>query len=74
MKAFVEDKVYINVTQKLEFVLGGVKNIVRNGIYAGYQHNICWLPAFSPFLLFPQHFKKLYFSMLFETPYFVVNS
>ena len=41
LKQFADDK--INVTEKLKFVLGRVKNIVAKGENAGYQH----------FLLFP---------------------
>ena len=50
MKDFADDK--MNVTQKLNFVLGRVENIVGKGENAGYQH----------FLLFPQCFQKLSFS------------
>ena len=46
-KTFADDKIL--VTQTLEFVLGGVENIVGKGENAGYQH----------FLLFPQCFLKL---------------
>ena len=46
LKAFADDK--INVTEKIEFVLGRVENIVGKVENAGYQH----------FLLFPQCFQK----------------
>ena len=39
LKAFADDK--INMTEKMEFVLGRLENIVGNGENAGYQH---WLP------------------------------
>ena len=45
-KAFAEDM--INMTEKLNFVLGRVETIVEKGENAGYQH----------FLLFPQCFQK----------------
>ena len=45
-KAFADKK--INVTEKLEFVLGRVENIGEKAENAGYQH----------FLLFPQCFLK----------------
>ena len=45
MKDFADSKT--NVTQKLNFVLGRVENIVGKGENAGYQH----------FLLFPQCFQ-----------------
>ena len=45
-KAFAEDK--IDVSKKMNFVLGRVENIVGNGENAGYRH----------FLLFPQCFEK----------------
>ena len=43
---YAEDKII--VTEKLQFVLRRVENIVGNGENAGYQH----------FLLFPQCFQK----------------
>ena len=46
LKAFAVDT--INVTEKLNFYLGRVENIVGKGESAGYQH----------FLLFPQCFRK----------------
>ena len=46
-KAFADDKII--ETQKLEFTLGRIENIVGKGENAGYQH----------FLLFPQCFTKL---------------
>ena len=46
MKGFADDK--INMTQKSDFVLGRVENIVGKGENAGYQH----------FLLFEQCFQK----------------
>ena len=46
-KAFAEYE--INVTEKLKFLLGRVRNIVGKGENAGYQH----------FLLFPQCFQPL---------------
>ena len=49
LKAFADDK--INMTKKLKFVLGRVKNIVEKGENAGYQH----------FLHFPQWFQKFSF-------------
>ena len=42
----------INVTYKMNFVIGNVENIVGKGENAGYQH----------FLLFPQCFQKASFS------------
>ena len=42
----------LNVTEKLQFVLGRVENIAGKGENAGYQH----------FLLFPQCFQKCPFS------------
>ena len=50
LKAFVDDK--LDVTKKLKFVLGRVKNIVGKGENAGCQH----------LLLFPQCFQKAPFS------------
>ena len=50
MKDFADD--IINMTQKLNFVLGRVENIVGKGEIAGYQH----------FLLFQKCFLKLSFS------------
>ena len=41
----------INVTYKMNFVIGNVENIVGKGENAGYQH----------FLLFPQCFQKASF-------------
>ena len=41
-----------NLTQKLNFDLGRVENIVGKGENAGYQH----------FLLCPQCFQRFYFS------------
>ena len=52
MKDFADDE--INVTKKLNFILGKVKNIVGKGENAGYQH----------FLLFLQCYQKLSFSGL----------
>ena len=46
LKEFADNK--INVTEKLKFVLGRVKNIVGKGGNAGNQH----------FLLFTQCFQK----------------
>ena len=46
LKAFADDK--INVTEKSEFVLEGVENIVGKGENGGYQH----------FLVFPTMFSK----------------
>ena len=46
LKVFADDK--LNVTEKLEFVLGRVENIVGKGENAGSQH----------FLLFSQCFSK----------------
>ena len=46
LKAFADDN--LNMTQKLNFVVGRVENIVGKGENAGYQH----------FLLFPQCFQK----------------
>ena len=46
LKTFADDKV--NVTEKINFVLETVKNIVEKGENAVYQH----------FLLFPQCFQK----------------
>ena len=51
LKTAADDK--MNVIQKLKFHLGRVENIVGNEENAGYQH----------FLLFPQCFEKLSFSM-----------
>ena len=48
-KGLADDRMIM--TQKLEFVLGRVENIVGKGENAGYQH----------FLLFPQYFLKLSF-------------
>ena len=48
-KAFADGK--INVTQKLEFTLGRVEDIVEKGENAGNQH----------FLLFQQSFQKASF-------------
>ena len=45
-KDFADDK--INVTNKMNFVMGRVENIVGKGGNAGYQH----------FLLFSQCFQK----------------
>ena len=45
-KAYADDK--INATRSLNFVLGGVKNILG-------KRRKCWLPAFSPF---PKMFSK----------------
>ena len=53
-KAFADDK--INVTDKLNFILGRVENIVGKGENADYQH----------FLLFPQCFQKLSLSGLLK--------
>ena len=53
-KVFADDKII--VTQKWNFVLGRVENIVGKGETAGYQH----------FLLFPQCFLKLSFSEVFK--------
>ena len=53
--AFADDK--INVTEKNEFVLGKVENIVRKGENTGYQH----------FLLFPQGFQKASFSKVVKS-------
>ena len=50
LRAFADNK--INLTQKLQFVLGRVENIVEKGENAGYQH----------FLLFPHCFQKAVFS------------
>ena len=36
LKAFADDK--INVTERVKFVLGRIKNIVGKGENAGYQH------------------------------------
>ena len=47
LKEFADDK--INVTQKLEFVLGRLEIIVGEGQNAGHQH----------FLLFSQCFQKV---------------
>ena len=44
--------VKIFVTQKLNFVIGWVENIVEKGENAGFQH----------FLLFPRRFQELSFS------------
>ena len=49
IEGFADDK--MNVTWKLNFVLGRVENMVGKGENAGYQH----------FLLFPQCFQKLSF-------------
>ena len=49
LKAFADDK--INVTAKLNFDMGMVKNLVEKGENAGYQH----------FLLFAQCFQKASF-------------
>ena len=46
LKAFADNK--INVTEKLNFLLERVENIVGKGENAGYQH----------FLLFPQCFQQ----------------
>ena len=46
----------INVTEKLEFVLGMVENIVEKGENVGYQN----------FLIFPQHFQKATISRSLE--------
>ena len=54
LKALADEK--MNVTEKLNFVLGRVENIVGKGENAGYQH----------FLLFPQCFQKAYFLRLFK--------
>ena len=50
LQAFADNK--INVTEKLQFVLGKVENIVGKGENAGYQHS----------LPFPQCFEKAAFS------------
>ena len=47
MEDFADDK--INVTQKLNFVLGRVENIVGKGENAAKQH----------FVLFPQCFQQV---------------
>ena len=49
LKALADDK--INVTQKLNFAVGAVENIVGKEEIAGYQH----------FLLFSQCFQKATF-------------
>ena len=46
MKTFADDK--IKAIKKMKFVLQRIKNIVRKGENAGYQH----------FLHFPQCFQK----------------
>ena len=48
---FADDKIHVNVTQKLKFVLRSVENILGKGENAGYQH----------FLLFPKMFSKAFF-------------
>ena len=50
LKEFADNE--INVTENLKIVLERVKNIVGNGVNAGYQH----------FLLFPQCLQKASFS------------
>ena len=49
MKPFADNK--INVTERLKFVFGRVKNVVGKGENAGDQH----------FRLFPQCFEKASF-------------
>ena len=49
LKAFADDE--INEAEKLSFVLGRIKTIVRKGDNVGYQH----------FLLFPQYFLEGFF-------------
>ena len=41
LKAFADNK--LNVAEKLNFVLGRVKNIVGKGENAGYQHFLLFL-------------------------------
>ena len=55
MKDLAENKIYM--TQKLNFVLGRLENIVGKGENAGHQH----------FLLFPQCFQMLCFSGSFKS-------
>ena len=47
MKDFADDK--MNVTQKLNFVLGRVENIVGKGENAGNQHFLLFPQCFLPF-------------------------
>ena len=54
LKAFADDKT--NETEKVNFVVGRVENIVGKGENAGYRH----------FLLFPQCFQKSSFSWSFK--------
>ena len=62
MKAFTDYKT--NVTQKLEFVLGRVENILGKGEIAGYQH----------FLLCPECFHRALFFRVVKSRDCVVKS
>ena len=53
-KAFADDKIKVN--EQLKFAVGRIENIVGKGENAGNQH----------FLLIPQCFQKLSFSVLLE--------
>ena len=48
MKDFADEKV--NATEKLNFVLGRVENIVGKGENAAYQHFLLFLQCFKSFL------------------------
>ena len=48
MKDFADEKV--NATEKLNFILGRVENIVGNGENAAYQHFLLFLQCFKSFL------------------------
>ena len=77
-KAFAENKII--VTQKFEFVLGRVENIVGKGENVGnagkskkhcWKKRKCWLPAFSPF---PTMFSKGFFLKVVKSCDCVVKS
>ena len=54
LKALADNK--IKVTEKLDFVLGRIENIVGKGENAGNQH----------FLLFPQCFQKAFYVLFIQ--------
>ena len=62
LKDFAGDK--INVTQKLNFILGRLENIVGKGENAGYQH----------FFPFPTMFSKDFFLRVVKSQDCVIKS
>ena len=50
LKHFADEKIY--VTEKMEFVLEMVENIVGKGENAGYHHFLVFLTMFSKGLLY----------------------